>query len=56
MSLLTNCEKTIIDGCLVFNNISVSDQDKKALSKSSVSDQFLRDLVNYKETRKEVCP
>ena len=56
--LLAGCKTHYIsNACLVFEDIRVSDSDKETLleNENLLSYEFLIDLKNYKDSRKEIC-
>jgi hypothetical protein len=57
--LLTSCRATeyIPSECLIFSPIIIAEQDKESFLEyqDSFSREFLKSLLDYKETRKKIC-
>lgn len=56
--LLTSCKaKTIYihDYCIVASTINASDADKKALKQSTVSKEFIEQIVNHNDLWNSTC-
>lgn len=58
MRLSTSCKaKTIYvhDYCVIASTINANDADKKALKQSTVSKEFVEQIVNHNDIWRETC-
>ena len=57
-NLLTSCKTKIIpvnNYCVIYNLVRASDEDKKALKASTISKNFIEQIVNNNDVWIETC-